>query len=159
MLTDDDDELLPFGSPLQHGVLTPVLPSTGSNKRRPPDEQPLHDESVHDRIKRLRIASFNSSDGGGPSDMPPGAAPSALPHPGLARAWAAASPPSSPPSQAPSSQPQHPTPASGAHPAASAADAADDDGAAYSEVNSLLRSLHLERVAKGRQKEWVEEEE
>ena len=43
--------------------------------------------------------------------------------------------------------------------AASAADAADDDGAAYSEVNSLLRSLHLERVAKGRQKEWVEDEE
>ena len=86
MLTDDDDELLPFGSPLQHGVLTPVLPSTGSNKRRPPDEQPLHDESVHDRIKRLRIASFNSSDGGGPSDMPPGAAPSALPHPGLGAA-------------------------------------------------------------------------
>ena len=82
-----------------------------------------------------------------------------LPHPGLARAWPAASPPSSPPSQAPSSQPQHPTPASGAHPAAAAADAADDDGAAYSEVNSLLRSLHLERVAKGRQKEWVEDEE
>ena len=64
MLTDDDDELLPFGSPLQHGVLTPVLPSTGSNKRRPPDEQPLHDESVHDRIKRLRIASLHRRERG-----------------------------------------------------------------------------------------------
>ena len=105
-------------------------------------------------IKRLRIASFNSSDGGGYVGHAAGAAPALPRRPrprGPAAAVVAAVPGAVLPAAAPHAR-------LGAHPAAAAA-GGDDDGAAYSEVNSLLRSLHLERVAKGRQKEWVEDEE